>query len=115
MVDDVVSWIEQAILPRETVSVLAMISMLRAYGGCMKTIVLHEPKLQAALSRSRVVVRVYSFSQLRDCRGFRARDDMLSIDADLYTLVALPSEHEVWRIIERGTKHEVREILLSHA
>uniref|UniRef100_A0A7S0P4W7 F-box domain-containing protein n=1 Tax=Calcidiscus leptoporus TaxID=127549 RepID=A0A7S0P4W7_9EUKA len=113
MVDDVVSWIEQAILPRETLSVLAIISMLSVYGGCMKNFLLHEPKLQAALARSRVLVRVYSFSQLRDCRGFRARDDMLSIDADLYTLVALPLEHEVWRIIKRGTQHEVREILLS--
>lgn len=60
------------------------------------------------LSRS-IVVKYFTWSQARDCRGFRAQDDVHRITADLRTLCRHP-EHAAWSVLARGVVNEVRHI-----
>lgn len=57
--------------------------------------------------RASIVVKYSTWSQSRDCRGFRARDDIHRVQAPLLTLSEQP-EHELWRVLERGAINEVR-------
>lgn len=57
----------------------------------------------------RVSLKFYTFSQRRDCRGFRARDDVHSLSASLSELAAQP-EHALWRTLDRGVVNEVRHV-----
>jgi hypothetical protein len=61
-----------------------------------------------ALTR-RIVVKYFTWSQARDCRGFRAQDDVHRITADLRTLCQ-QREHAAWAVLARGVVNEVRHI-----
>lgn len=64
--------------------------------------------------RERIVIKWWSWSTARDCRGFRARDDMHRITADLATLCREPG-HELWAVLTRGVVNEVRSIRVNVA
>ena len=64
-----------------------------------------------ALSR-RIVVKYWTWSQSRDCRGFRAKDDVHRITADLRTLCK-QREHAAWAVLARGVVNEVRHIRIQ--
>ena len=63
---------------------------------------------------SRLEVKSYTWSQLRDCRGFRARDDVRIRRVTLREL-ALDDSHEVWGLLARGVKYEVQRITIGVA
>jgi hypothetical protein len=56
-----------------------------------------------------VWVKWHTWSNLRDCRGFRARDDLHRGSEALSTLAAEPS-HEIWGVLARGVTKEVRDL-----
>ena len=58
-----------------------------------------------------VTLRWSTWSQLRDCRGFRARDDRHRRSATLLQLLQQP-EAEVWRVLARGEGHEISKLSL---
>lgn len=64
--------------------------------------------------RQRVVVKWHTWSTARDCRGFRARDDMHRATADLATLCREP-RHVAWNVLARGVVNEVRSIRVNVA
>lgn len=59
--------------------------------------------------RRRVIVKYFTWSQARDCRGFRARDEVHRINVGLHTLLAQP-DHRAWNVLSRGVVNEVRQI-----
>lgn len=62
---------------------------------------------------ARVTLRWSTWSQLRDCRGFRARDDVHRLSSRLVELCARPEfDLEFWTILQRGVCDEVRAIHL---
>lgn len=61
---------------------------------------------------NQVVLRWSTWSQLRDCRGFRARDDKHRRAASLLELCQQP-DAEVWTVVARGEGNDVRELRLS--
>ena len=67
-----------------------------------------RPALTRALA-ARVDVMVHAFSQRRDCRGFRARDDLTTLSEPLGVLAASP-QHQLWEVLDRGAVNEVRHI-----
>lgn len=68
--------------------------------------------LPARLSSCRLEVKIYTWSQLRDCRGFRARNDVTVRRATLCELLTHEHADEVWRVLDRGTIHEVQRITI---
>ena len=66
------------------------------------------PWAPSALRRD-VVLRWRTWSQARDCRGFRARDDVHTRTASLFELSQQP-DHEFWRVLRRGVTAEVRSL-----
>ena len=64
--------------------------------------------------RAAILVRWSTWSQLRDCRGFRARDDLHKRVVTLFDLLRQP-EHEVWGVIKRGICAEVQDVRLGVA
>ena len=63
---------------------------------------------------NRVVLRWSTWSQLRDCRGFRARDDQHRRDGMLLELFQQP-DADMWRMLARGDGNDVREVRLAAA
>lgn len=62
------------------------------------------------LERS-VELHVYSFSEKRDCRGFRGRDDCTTLSASVGELLHQPS-HPIWRTLARGLGMEITGLVL---
>ena len=56
-------------------------------------------------------IKRYTWSQLRDCRGFRARDDVMVRRATLREL-AMDDTHEIWGVLARGVRFEVQRVVL---
>lgn len=54
-------------------------------------------------------IKWHTWSNLRDCRGFRARDDVHRRTAGLQEL-ACQADHVIWRILARGITQEVRDL-----
>ena len=61
--------------------------------------------------RQQVVIKYSTWSQGRDCRGFRSRDDVHRLRANLRTLGEEP-EHPSWEVLVRGIINEVRTITI---
>ena len=59
-----------------------------------------------------LTIRWSTWSNARDCRGFRARDDLHRRTISLLTL-SQELEHECWPVLLRGVGHEVRELRVS--
>ncbi|EOD15981.1 hypothetical protein EMIHUDRAFT_464373 [Emiliania huxleyi CCMP1516] len=66
------------------------------------------------LSRT-VELRVSSFSEKRDCRGFRARDERKTLTASVLELALSEDRHPIWATLRRGVVMEVRDLTLSSA
>jgi hypothetical protein len=123
-----IDWLRTSAATRHPLRSLAVLVSLHALAypklGCSEAVsgaaerraaVLHQ---LAFLSRApppslRKVVTVEwsTWSQLRDCRGFRARDDLHRSTASLQELCDHP-EAQLWAVLERGECHEVRELRL---
>lgn len=58
-----------------------------------------------------VTLRWDTWSQLRDCRGFRARDDRHRRSATLLELCQKP-EADFWAVLARGEGHEISKLRL---
>ena len=67
-----------------------------------------SPAPPAALLR-KISVRWLTWSQRRDCRGFRARDDVHQQSETLLELWRRPDNH-VWNVLARGVANDVRDI-----
>ena len=56
---------------------------------------------------ARISIKWHTWSSARDCRGFRARDDLHRRSATLLELACEPA-HELWGVLARGRGGEVR-------
>ena len=65
--------------------------------------------MPAGCLQAHIEVKRYSWSQARDCRGFRARDDLTTLSEPLGVLAASP-QHQLWEVLDRGAVNEVRHI-----
>ena len=116
---DALAWLLDASVD-DALTQLAVLSALRvrlqntdlSLDVLAKQIQLLEPP-QSWLS-SRIEVKSYTWSQLRDCRGFRARDDVHIRHVTLREL-AIDDSHEVWGVLARGVKYEVQRITIGVA
>lgn len=72
---------------------------------------LQFPRSLPSSLRGEITLRWSTWSQLRDCRGFRARDDRHRRSATLLQLLQQP-EAEVWSVLARGEGHEISKLSL---
>lgn len=105
---DVTEWMASKDGASDPLRQLAMISALHTYekADIVSRLLRHACPHLAAVTLS---LRYYTWSQLRDCRGFRARDDMHILGENLL-LLALSPTHEIWRVFHRGPVNEIRQI-----
>ena len=75
---------------------------------------LEEPWAPPASLGQRIAIKWSTWSQLRDCRGFRARDDVHRRTDTLLALSRQP-EHEIWSVIRRGVANEVQTVSVAPA
>lgn len=66
----------------------------------------------AAALDCKLLLQWWTWSQARDCRGFRARDDVHSLSATLDDLYQRP-DHKFWQVLQRGVVQEVRSMRIS--
>ena len=90
-----------------SVAAIARLALNEAIGPIAQRCSADRPMAKAWTIR----LKIASFSQLRDCRGFRARDDVAYVDASLAKLLEMPA-HPLWKALERGTVNEVRGLYL---
>jgi len=106
---------------------LAVISALRRCKAAQREGGSLSPSLAAELQavgplplgwlQTRLEVKRFSWSQSRDCRGFRARDDVVVRRATLRELatcdeIASSDIAEIWGVLARGATYEVQRVTL---
>jgi len=103
---DAVEWASEA--TRDPVAVLALVSALLDDGA--------SPGLGRIRPCGRpdgaVSVRYTTWSSARDCRGFRARDDVHFLDSSVGRLARTP-HHPIWGVLRRGVHQEVTSVELK--
>merc|ERR1712060_48307 len=104
---DMLEWLQSAAAERP-LRALAVVAAIRS----AHEKVCEDAGLRDALMKRRVALHISSFSQRRDCRGFRARDEVRTISGDCWTLLLQP-DHLFWSALERGVRNEVRDLQLS--
>ena len=104
--DEVIS---VSIMPRETGGgAERRAAQLRAARERLLT----SPWSPPASLHGRVTLRWSTWSQLRDCRGFRARDDKHRRSASLLEL-AREAHDDAWLLLARGESNDVRELRVA--
>ena len=116
---DALAWLREDAPDADALTQLVVLSALRArihkdvgaVALAVQLLWLDPPRSWLA---SRIEVKIYTWSQLRDCRGFRARDDVHTRHVTLREL-AMDDSHEVWGLLARGVKYEVQRITIGLA
>jgi hypothetical protein len=70
-----------------------------------------QVRMQPAALERTVELHIYSFSEKRDCRGFRARDDRTTLSGSVGELLHQLS-HPIWKALARGIGMEVTGLVL---